>query len=72
MALDTANKRFALLGLCDSLDASLPLPDGMLDAGDRLQYLALYRGFADGTGGASMATIYLHHHTLYHRRRPRP
>lgn len=44
MALDTAAKRFSMLGVCDSISASLPMPDGTLDAGDRAQFLSLYRG----------------------------
>jgi hypothetical protein len=44
MALDTANKRLAVIGWGFG---SLPLPDGALDAGDREQLLGMPR-FSDG------------------------
>ena len=49
MPVDTANKRYSLLGLgLDSLRLR-PIPDGAFTFGDREHLLPLYRGFVDAT-----------------------
>lgn len=47
MAIDTTAKRFSVLGMCDSIGAPLPFPNGAFSTGDLAQFLSLYRGFAD-------------------------
>lgn len=45
MAIDTADKRASTIGSSLDFLAVLPIPDGLaLDAGDRAQVAALYRG----------------------------
>lgn len=47
MALDTRDKRLSALGRSLPFLTVYPIPDGTIDAGDRLQLAWLYRGFAD-------------------------
>lgn len=44
MAIDSADKRFSILGLCGY--TVRPVPDGTIGTADRLQWLGLYRGIA--------------------------
>lgn len=48
MAIDTANKRASAIGLPTFRLA--PIPDGTIDAADRLQIAGLYRGIAAAVG----------------------
>lgn len=46
MAVDTANKRFAIMAL-DDMDSIAPTPDGSIaNAADREQLVGAYPGFA--------------------------
>jgi len=47
MAIDTAAKRFSMMRLHGGFCA-VPLPDGTIDAGDRIALLYLYSGIAVG------------------------
>ena len=47
MAVDTANKRFSIVHFGCPWRGILPIPDGSLDAGDRIELEYLYRGFFD-------------------------
>jgi len=44
VAVDSKEKRWSMLGFGDT--GHIPLPDGEIDAGDRLTLLGLYRGIA--------------------------
>lgn len=48
MALDTANRRLSMISLDLSWGRVLPLPDGSVNDGDRVQGVGKYRGFYDG------------------------
>lgn len=47
MAVDSADKRFSMMGLCLPFVRMLPVPDGGFTVfGDRMQFLMQYRGIA--------------------------
>ena len=48
MAVDTANKRFSLLGFSQGrgFPYVLPIPDNSFNAGDRYQLVHLYQGIS--------------------------
>ena len=46
MAVDTANKRYSMLGLGLDFMRLRPVPDGSVDTADRLHFLPLYSGIA--------------------------
>lgn len=48
MAVDTANKRFSLIGFGSPVPRMLPIPDGAFNAADRAMLLYLYHGLALG------------------------
>jgi len=50
MAIDTADKRFSVLGM-GRTNPQMPLPDGTIDSGDMYQILFSYRGITWDTGG---------------------
>ena len=52
MAVDTASKRFSVLGL--SGIQTLPIPDGTVAAADRLHLLMLYSGIAADVPGVDV------------------
>jgi len=56
MALDTINKRRSALGMFLPFLAVLPVPDGAMTAGDRLQGFGLYCGFVEQENGAYART----------------
>lgn len=58
MALDSADKRLAVVSIGMPWRASLPLANGALDAGDRLQ-LALMPRTGAGTGEVLDAQLFL-------------
>lgn len=48
MAVDTANKRYSLIGFGSPTPRLLPIPDGTIAAADRAMLLYLYHGMALG------------------------
>ena len=46
MAVDTASKRFSLIGLGSHVPQVLPIPDGAIEIQDRAELLRLYQGIA--------------------------
>lgn len=44
MAVDTANKRYSMIGIGSPVPRLLPVPDGAFDAADRSMLLYLYHG----------------------------
>lgn len=63
MAIDTRNKRFALMHL-DLPWRVLPDPDGAFDAGDRMQLAMKYRGLVAGGGGDAAHYYKQVHHRM--------
>lgn len=55
MAVDTAAKRYSLVGLAAPVPSLLPIPDGTVEAADRAHLLWLYSGIALGTPTVAVA-----------------
>ena len=49
MPVDSAKKRWSMMGF-GGMGSHIPLPDGDIDAGDRLTFLGLYRGIKAALG----------------------
>lgn len=49
MAVDTAAKRFSMMGFSDPIQQVMDPPDGSVAAADRSSFLLLYRGIAAGS-----------------------
>lgn len=58
MAIDTAEKRASVGGI-GPLALSFPVPDTAINAGDREQVAALYRGITDGAPPPPGGSIFL-------------
>ena len=56
--IDTAEKR-ASAGNVSPIPLTLPIPDSTINAGDRAQVAAEYRGIIDGGGGGGGTAIFL-------------
>ncbi len=56
MAVDTANKRYSLIGFGAPIPRLLPIPDGAVGGSDRAMLLFLYHGYA--LGAAILAVDY--------------
>lgn len=46
MAIDTAVKRYSMMGLASPVPRLLPIPDGTIAPADRIMLLYLYHGIA--------------------------
>jgi hypothetical protein len=55
MAVDTATKRYAMMGLCAPHRFVAPVPDGTIGAADRQQFLYGYPGILWGAAVAPAA-----------------
>lgn len=64
MPMDTAEKR-ASAGAMGPIAMALPTPDATINAGDREQVAALYRGITDGSGGGPTTFIFLRPGRIY-------
>lgn len=61
MAIDTAAKRYSMIGFGSPTPRLLPIPDGALSAADRAMLLYLYQGLSLGAVAAAptiAATVY--------------
>ena len=50
MAVDTANKRFSIGHMLCPWRSALPVPDGTIDASDKLEFMLLYSGISASAG----------------------
>jgi hypothetical protein len=57
MALDSADKRFSMIGVGLDFLRVRPTPDGTVDTTDRLHFLPLYRGIAASILTTAIADI---------------
>lgn len=65
MAVDTANKRYSLIGFGQVTPRLLPVPDGTLDAADRALLLGLYAGITQ-RGAVSIVDDFVWSHLTGH------
>lgn len=57
MAIDTRDRRFAILGLDDQATGLPPNPDGTVATADRAMWLHLYQGIALSGASSAIAVI---------------